>query len=102
MFFCHYFDICILQGTKHFKPLTFTVFGVISLVCGGLVWLLPETRGNPLQDMLIVVQPPGSENGVQTDNNPALNLEEEIIPLNDVHVSVNNLETNGDLLVEKT
>ena len=52
--------------------------------------------------MLIVVQPPGTENGAQNDPTQRSDLEEEAIPLNDVHVSVNNLETNGDLPVERT
>ena len=91
-----------MQGTQHFKPLTFTVFGVISLVCGGLVWFLPETRGNPLQDQLIVIRPPESGNGVQADCTVRSDIEEENIPLNDIDIHVNDTETNGDLLVEKT
>jgi len=41
--------MCVLQGTQGAAPLPFTVFGVIALVAGGVVWLLPETRGNTPQ-----------------------------------------------------
>ena len=85
------------QGTQYFKPLTFTVFGVISLICGGLVWCLPETRGNPLQDQLIIVKPPDSGSGGPTTDNTARSDIEEAIPLNDIHVSVTDMEKNGTL-----
>ena len=84
------------QGTQFFKPLTFTVFGVIALICGGLVWLLPETKGNPLQDQLLVVKPPESADRGVLDIAPS--NEEEAIPLNDMHVDLEN----GALSPEKT
>ena len=73
------------QGTQYFKPLTFTLFGAISLVCAGLVWLLPETKGNPLQDQLLIIKPPEpvTENAANLD-------QEEAIPLNDIHVELEN------------
>lgn len=87
----------VYLGTQYFKPLTFTVFGVISLICGGLVWCLPETRGNPLQDQLIIVKPPDSGSGGPTMDNTARSDIEEAVPLNDIHVSVTDMEKNGTL-----
>ena len=42
---------CMFQGSQGAAPLPFTVFGVIALIAGGTVWLLPETRGNCLTEM---------------------------------------------------
>lgn len=95
--FCRFF-----QGTQHFKPLTFTVFGVISLISGGTVWLLPETRGNPLQDQLVIIQPPDSGNGGPTDITVRSDIEEESVPLNVIQVHADDMEQNGELAAEKS
>lgn len=92
----------VYLGTQYFKPLTFTVFGVISLISGGTVWLLPETRGNPLQDQLVIIQPPDSGNGGPTDNTVRSDIEEESIPLNVIQVHADDMEQNGELAAEKS
>ncbi|KAH3834353.1 organic cation transporter protein-like [Dreissena polymorpha] len=74
----------VFLGSQGAAPLPFTVFGVIALIAGGTVWLLPETRGVPLQDELIVRRP--SHAGHPTEGKL------ESVPLQAIH----NGDSAGD------
>lgn len=82
----------VFLGTQHdAAPLPFTVFGVLALVAGGLVWLLPETRGMPLPDDLTIhIKRPSTPS---EENNPQDGTENaESVPLNTLQESTVNGE----------
>lgn len=72
----------VFMGTSA-QPLPFTVFGIISMLCGGMVWLLPETEGTPLPDDLII------EIEVERE------VENEAVPLNRIDNKSSDKCTNG-------
>ncbi|KAJ8304097.1 hypothetical protein KUTeg_017680, partial [Tegillarca granosa] len=50
------------------KPLPFTVFGVLAIICGILTFFLPETAGQPLQDDLVAIKRNNPTDGNLTEN----------------------------------
>ncbi|XP_052794709.1 organic cation transporter protein-like [Mya arenaria] len=87
----------VFLGGQDAAALPFTVFGIISLIAGGLVWLLPETRGVPLQDELIIRRP--SEMLTASPQDTVDNGETDAaIPLQSFH----SIEQNGEHTLQAT
>ncbi|XP_060580661.1 organic cation transporter protein-like, partial [Ruditapes philippinarum] len=85
----------VYLGAKNAAPLPFTVFGIVAVIAGGLVWLLPETRGVPLPDELTITVPHPSEisepDGELTENNA------ETIPLKTIDAEDQNTDNKTEV-----
>lgn len=88
-------QIVFLGSKSNAAPLPFTVFGIVALIAGGLVWLLPETRGVPLPDELSIHVKSPSEMEIQvnelSENSP------EAIPLRSVQDETKNGDATTDV-----